>query len=1190
MKKLIVGLSLIVGLLAQGQTLDLRRISELPSTNSVTTNDIMPIVSQPFTPNAVTRRILLQDVVKSLILPQVSTTNLYVTNITSSTIITTNIIVNLTNTPTLGPVTNPKLPYALTTNILADSPITRLDSTTIGTPSIVVSNSLVGLGAGSNWVDGVFIGRKGLLLTNSFVDIRQFGADPSSSDNTTAIQAAITYAAGVPVHIPVGTWLVDSLAVSGNLIIQGSKNAILKQIDTSRSSMFQFNGSSVIDGHFDGLILDGNKQGRTNAWDDIVNLSALICTTNSNQRIFCSNMIFTNSIRTAIRVAGYLDVQRCRFEAANEHNGTSITHYIFAQPTGFSDYLKLRVVDSDFVATSWADADLYKQSAGIFLTLEGSGGYTNKYKDLVVMGNRSIGVGCTRASNPSGFLDTYNGAARVVAIGNTIYKTAYSAFKIQRCDDAVVDGNIIDGVSNTDDNVTFAIDWSPTAREGATPFTGSLTNQQHYNFTCVNNIIKNSHRTAIYIDGSDAIVANNTIDTVGDSNAGDNLPLVATGGNNIIAFNKFHSMSKNGIWIVGSTNLTVFGNVFNPISANATDTLIQLNGVRRANVMQNVLLPNRTTNTAIGINTINSEDVIIEGNKATLCQTSYQFQNSTNCTLRNNYSFVSGWNDIASTNAVNLRVENNSWQQWQYRYDTNGLAYMSVQNLNTNTAARSLIEVLSSDNGGYMASYPSNASNTRLAARLVVGANTTARGITLDFATNQSVKIEQGTNVVYEAITNYTKITGLANTPLQLNSWTSSGTYLIYRNQDAVKRYFGWSGVLNGIIGLDSSGSTVNFEFLDDGQFKQHGLATFDTNVVIGNISQLGGVSYSAWPSAAGVDGAALTHNGSLSGTLSWVLPKVTAQKNGVYVGRQPTISFNEGSGVSLSMSEDSGSSRVNVTISATSTNSATNIYSFQNPLTLVTTNVYIATNGISDILLRQSLANSVIGRSAGSSGTVADISASADNQFLGRISGTLQFSAIPSNVTTQKVIISTNGTTVGTRQKINLIPGSNITLGVADNGGSDRVDVTINSTATIGSLTYGFLDFVGAGEVTMSGSYADAVFSVSGGTLQTSVLTPGTYIVTLNTTAAQYRTTGGTMEIKMVNTETSSDVPGSLKYVGPQITSGSFYGNWPVTLEGLVTITSSGRCKVQTKDSLGADSLSQLRGDHTTLRWLKVQ
>lgn len=54
-------------------------------------------------------------------------------------------------------------------------------------------------------------------------------------------------------------------------------------------------------------------------------------------------------------------------------------------------------------------------------------------------------------------------------------------------------------------------------------------------------------------------------------------------------------------------------------------------------------------------------------------------------------------------------------------------------------------------------------------------------------------------------------------------------------------------------------------------------------------------------------------------------------------------------------------------------------------------------------------------------------------------------------NQSTQKVQISKAGTLIGTRKNINLIEGTNVTMTVADNSGSDRVDVTINASGGSG-------------------------------------------------------------------------------------------------------------------------------------------
>lgn len=64
----------------------------------------------------------------------------------------------------------------------------------------------------------------------------------------------------------------------------------------------------------------------------------------------------------------------------------------------------------------------------------------------------------------------------------------------------------------------------------------------------------------------------------------------------------------------------------------------------------------------------------------------------------------------------------------------------------------------------------------------------------------------------------------------------------------------------------------------------------------------------------------------------------------------------------------------------------------------------------------------------------------------------TIQSGDVPDNISVQKVKILKAATLIGTRQNINLIEGTNTTLTVADNAGTDSVDITITSTAAGGS------------------------------------------------------------------------------------------------------------------------------------------
>jgi hypothetical protein len=60
---------------------------------------------------------------------------------------------------------------------------------------------------------------------------------------------------------------------------------------------------------------------------------------------------------------------------------------------------------------------------------------------------------------------------------------------------------------------------------------------------------------------------------------------------------------------------------------------------------------------------------------------------------------------------------------------------------------------------------------------------------------------------------------------------------------------------------------------------------------------------------------------------------------------------------------------------------------------------------------------------------------------------------SVVADSTTQRVEVQNNGSLVGARKTINLIPGTNITYNITDNPGSNRTDVTINGS--IGSTTW---------------------------------------------------------------------------------------------------------------------------------------
>jgi hypothetical protein len=61
---------------------------------------------------------------------------------------------------------------------------------------------------------------------------------------------------------------------------------------------------------------------------------------------------------------------------------------------------------------------------------------------------------------------------------------------------------------------------------------------------------------------------------------------------------------------------------------------------------------------------------------------------------------------------------------------------------------------------------------------------------------------------------------------------------------------------------------------------------------------------------------------------------------------------------------------------------------------------------------------------------------------------------SVSGDTTTQKSIYSSGGTSIGTRQQLNFIPGAGVTLTGADNPSDNRVDLTVNTTTVATGVT----------------------------------------------------------------------------------------------------------------------------------------
>lgn len=128
-----------------------------------------------------------------------------------------------------------------------------------------------------------------------------------------------------------------------------------------------------------------------------------------------------------------------------------------------------------------------------------------------------------------------------------------------------------------------------------------------------------------------------------------------------------------------------------------------------------------------------------------------------------------------------------------------------------------------------------------------------------------------------------------------------------------------------------------------------------------------------------------------------------------------------------------------------------------------------IATAGIADdavtyAKIQNVTDNRVLGRAAGSSGDVQELTVSSP---LTIGSGALGFDGTATLDNVSRVTVRKNsGANVGSRRRLNLIEGSNISLTVSDDSGSEEVDITITASAAVSDGDKGDITVSSSGAV----------------------------------------------------------------------------------------------------------------------------
>ncbi|HKY81893.1 MAG TPA: hypothetical protein VJM09_10545 [Sphingobium sp.] len=186
---------------------------------------------------------------------------------------------------------------------------------------------------------------------------------------------------------------------------------------------------------------------------------------------------------------------------------------------------------------------------------------------------------------------------------------------------------------------------------------------------------------------------------------------------------------------------------------------------------------------------------------------------------------------------------------------------------------------------------------------------------------------------------------------------------------------------------------------------------------------------------------------------------------------------------------------------------------------------IAVAANGVTDALLRQSAAFSVIGRSGNTTGNVADITAASDGQVLRRSGSTMGFGAVDlssSGAVTGLLPVARGGTGAGSFISTKLLKGNGTgafsSSSVSDNGASVVIDVGVGFSIGRFSVT----SPVAADGNLYSGTYTPTLTNVSNVT--TSIASPLQYMRVGNTV-----TVSGKIDIQPTALATSTQLGISL-------------------------------------------------------------
>ena len=278
--------------------------------------------------------------------------------------------------------------------------------------------------------------------SNDTVDVRTFGAvGDGSTDDTAAIEDAITAANGKWLLIPDGTYIVDTIVTTG-ISVRLTGSGTLKHKASATGTMLSVTGTSSTAFAAHGIRFDGNRTNQS-ARRTLVHLTTI-------GRVDIQRCTFTSSVAEALFLAGtlgHVTVDHNEFTDMAEHGGTlnetSFAMYVVGTSATLISATYNRVIGNTPVNPDRA-------AGAFFVNVSNSAPCDFLYNYFERVGQRE-------ATNVTGCIDAYTNGGRMTVVGNRAVMCYYTPWKLQVGDEFIVRDNRIEEVVDTDVTVLLAV-------------------------------------------------------------------------------------------------------------------------------------------------------------------------------------------------------------------------------------------------------------------------------------------------------------------------------------------------------------------------------------------------------------------------------------------------------------------------------------------------------------------------------------------------------------------------------------------------------------------------------------------------------------------------------------------------------------------------------------------------------------